>query len=703
MVNFDVNHELFKGFLLAPHQVEATCKRRDKVAQVEIAFIAWMKQIKIVNSHGNQLASFTSKCGPQAELQHWRHMLTKFNNVMEFTDSKAFQNYLRCLKLSRSKLVRTWLKTEDELIALTSEAKDNVKYLTSIEKFWDPLYREDPPKIIEAIPNLLQAIRSVYNQSRFYNTDLRMTGFLTKVVNQLIVASQNYLTQFNKISIWKANIHELVKKIEECKQLEKEFRLNFSKLLREMTEAGENTFFVSVTYMFERYKSFERRLMKIQEVMMVQMRYEVLDQLKISGMEKYSERIKQAYERVSNKPYDPLEHRINTFDDDYIVFQKEIILIETDMSNFVKNYLDKVDNVEMRILTLKRFEKLNLECLNLDRRYLDVARMLEKEIEDIKDKYNEERANPPKEWNVPPVVARISWARSLMKKVKDPIDVLSKHKCVISHPKAQLSVKYHNYLGSILLHYEAIHHKAWFMYADQVRNKLESPLIRLNTENNHFELNLDENVLQVVKETDSMMKLGLDVPETALTLTFCKDIIFNAFNEVKKLVKRNNALRSSIYPIFLPLMRIHLIKLEKIFAPALSTLTWVSLNLDEYFKSVSGVLKPIEDFVKEISDINDAQIEECFKFIENCDLVVLPKNAADPEEIKFLNDQHRMKIMKRIETKSTAAERVSVDLIKKFIEISEVPIRDDSGKYQLPLNKIDDTNWRVEELKPIDR
>lgn len=702
-VKFDVDHNMFKGFLLVPHQIEETSRNRERVRIVENTFVSWLKQIKIVISHGNQLVNFGPESGPLAELEHWRHMLTKFKNVLEFTNSRAFQNYLRCLKLSRSKLINTWAETENELIALTNEAEDNVRYLTSIEQYWDPLYREDPSGIIEAIPNLLQAVRGVYNKSRFYNTDLRMTGFLTKIVNQLIVASNNYLTNHHKISIWVANIDELVKKIEECKVLEREFREKFSKLMQDMADVGENTFFCSTTYLFERYKSFERRLMKIQEVMVVEMRYQSLDRIKISGMEGFSQRIKDAYDEISKKPYDPLAHRIATFDDDYVIFQQEIICIETDMGNFVKSYFNRINNLEMRLLTLKRFEALGLECLNLDRRYLDIAALLEKEIEEIKDKYNEERANPPKEWNVPPAVARISWARSMLKKIKDPIDMLGKHPCVIGHPNAQLSVKYYNYLGSIFVHYEAMHHKAWFMYADQVRSKLEAPLIRINTETNHYELNLHENALQVVKETESILKLGLQVPETAITLTYCKDVIFDTYNRVRKLVDRNNSLRKSIYPIFLPLMRINLIKLERIFAPALSSLTWMSLNLQKYFDSVEQTLKPIEDFVKEISDINDAQIERCFEFIENCSLISLPEGASPPEDLKNLNNEHRKNIEKQIEEKSIFAERVAVDLINKFVEKSAIPDYDESGKFQLPPNEINETNFRVEEYKPINK
>lgn len=701
-VKFDVDHNLFKGFLLAPHQIEETSKNRERVARVETAF-GWLKQIKVVISHGNQLASFGPEAGPLAELEHWRHMLTKFKNVLEFTNSQAFQNYLRCLKLSRSKLLASWDETENELIHLTNEAEDNVDYLTSIEIYWDPLYREEPAGIVEAIPNLLQAIRNVCNKSKFYNTDLRMTGFLTKVVNQLIVASTNYLTNHHKISIWEAKIGELVKKIEECKDLEKQFRIKFSKMMQEMADAGENTFFCSATYLFERYKSFERRLMKIQEVMIVEMRYEVLDRIKISGMEKFNKQIKGAYETISKKPYDPLAHRISTFDGDYVNFMQEVICIETDMATWVKSYFDQIDNLEMRLLTLKRFEKLNLECLNLDRRYLDIAEMMEKEIEDIKDKYNEERASPPKEWNVPPAVARITWVRSMLKKIKEPVDVLSHHPCVISHERAQLSVKYFNYLGSIFMHYEAIHHKAWYSYAEQVRFRLEAPLIRVNTENNHYELNLDEYVLQVVKETEAMMRLGLPVPETAMTLSVCKHIIFDAFNSVRKLVERNNTLRQSIYPIFLPMMRIHLVKLERAFTPALSTLTWLSQNLQDYFTSVDQTLRPIEDFVKEISDVNDAQIEKCLGFISHCSLIFLPDGPSHPEDLKYLNDEHRKEVEQLIKQRSISAERVAVDLINRFVKCSGIPDYDESGKFQLPKERINEMNRRVEELKPIDK
>jgi dynein heavy chain, axonemal len=698
-----VNHNLFKGFLLAPHQIEATSKRRDKVAEVEVGFLQWMKKIKSVVAQGHHIVRDGPKAGPLVELEHWRRMLTYFNNVVEFTDSRPFQSYKRCLKLSRSKFIPQWKDTESNLIVLLNEARDNVRFMQSIEKFWDPLYRCKPLEIIDNLLSLLQAVRTVFNSSRFYNTNFRITGLLSKVVNQLIVASKGYLTIRGNISIWDEDNEILIKKIEECKKLKAAMRASYTKILCQMIDAGEAPFECSEKFLFERYESFERRLNKIREVAEILMRYQVLNKIRVAGLEVFAKRIEVTYKAISGKPYDPLDHRLEDFDIDYVSFQAEINSVEMGMEVFVKRYVEKIESVEMRLVTLKRFEQLNLDCLCLDRRFLDVAVLLEKEIEDIKDKYNEERANPPIGRNIPPVIGRIRWSRTLLQKMEQPLNILRNHECVIQHPKAQLSVKFYNYLAGILLHYEVMHHKSWFSYAESVRSRLEVPLIRKNPESNCFELNLDWNVLQVIKETELMWKMDLAVPDTANVLAYCKDRVAHVFNMTKALVERNNKLRKSIYPIFTPLMRIQLVKLERVFVHALSTATWLTENLDEYFQEVINVLRPIEEFLKQVSDINDAQIELAIKAIEDAELVILPEGAVTPKGLEEMNVEHRQKIEKRIQMKSLAAERSAIDMITKFIDQSGVPTWDDSGKFQLPPNQITTDNWRVEEFKPIDK
>lgn len=200
-----------------------------------------------------------------------------------------------------------------------------------------------------------------------------------------------------------------------------------------------------------------------------------------------------------------------------------------------------------------------------------------------------------------------------------------------------------------------------------------------------------------------MWKLGLQVPKLTSMITYSKERVYEMYNELHDLVRRNDIIRHSILPIFLPLMRIHLIKLERVFAPFLSQVTWVTFEINDYFDEVKKVLTPIESFVKDISDA-DQQIEVLLSSIQKYVLVYLPEKPVTPEKFKEMNIVHRQSVEKIIETKSLSAEKLTVDLVNKFVEKAvEIPMRDDSGKFRLRHSQITEENKRSEELKPLNK
>lgn len=117
----------------------------------------------------------------------------------------------------------------------------------------------------------------------------------------------------------------------------------------------------------------------------IEITYSVLDRIRISGMEKFSSIIKTARAAISSKPYNPLNYRIDQFDEDFEHFIRDVELAEVGMQQFVKQQIADVPMSESVLLILERFERLNLECLCLDRRYLEVSEMLEKEMFLLKD------------------------------------------------------------------------------------------------------------------------------------------------------------------------------------------------------------------------------------------------------------------------------------------------------------------------------
>ncbi|KAG5675719.1 hypothetical protein PVAND_005600 [Polypedilum vanderplanki] len=703
-IEFPFDNDFYKGFLLNEIRIKEASKNREHVSKCEAEFTHWMNQIRVAISQGTQLIQENVDHGPLKELEHWRKMLAKFCHVSEFVKSKMFNNYYLCLKLSKSKILLQWMKVDEDLRKLLVEATDNVRFLQSIQEYWNPLYKCEPNELCHHIKLLLKILHGVYSTSNFFNTSLRITSFLSKVSNQIVNTSRKYLTSNFTKTIWTEDMKILVKKINECKNMVEIYRNAFSSMVDEIVANGEKPLECSPSYLFDRLELFINRLCKIREVMEICLRYQVLNQIRIGGMELFSNKIYNGFEKIAKTSYDPLEYRIKQFEQDFVDFQVLVSTTEVEMEQFLIHYLEEIPTVESKILALKRFEKLDLMCLGYGKRYISIAESLLKEMEDIKDKYNEERAKPPMERGIPPYITRIKWARTLHKKIQEPLKYLTKYECVYKHKVTQQCVKMYNFLTPILDGYETTTHKAWYTYVDQIRSRLECPILKKHAETNHYIINLNPYVLQVVKECESMMKFGLQVPKSVAILTYCKDRVFDAYNILKMLVQRNNLLRKSIKPIFLPLMRIHLIKLERIFAPAFSQITWLTFDIENYFINIARILEPLEEFVKTINDINDAQIETLLEHIGNMVLIHLPEQAVTPEEFLDMNLEYRKNVEKIIQIKSQAAEKSTVELINKFIEKAEmVPYYDNSGKYQLPYSKIDESNRRFEEIKPINK
>ena len=67
-----------------------------------------------------------------------------------------------------------------------NEAKDNVKYLATLEKSLEPMYMGTPHTIQESLPTLINNIKMMHTIARYYNTSERMTVLFQKVTNQMV-------------------------------------------------------------------------------------------------------------------------------------------------------------------------------------------------------------------------------------------------------------------------------------------------------------------------------------------------------------------------------------------------------------------------------------------------------------------------------------------------------------------------------------
>ena len=178
---------------------------KDPPEEVVVLYVGlldeWCKQTEGFLEESEQSRWTTVDAGPDTELEYWRRRMQRLTALTEQLKAAECQGVVKVLsattrlsvKLSLDKsliqaLLKRWKMVDASITEAASEAKDNVKYLQTLEKFLEPLYSNSPSAIIDTLPALLNSIKMIYTIARYYNTTERMTGLFMKITNEMIAA-----------------------------------------------------------------------------------------------------------------------------------------------------------------------------------------------------------------------------------------------------------------------------------------------------------------------------------------------------------------------------------------------------------------------------------------------------------------------------------------------------------------------------------
>lgn len=101
--------------------------------------------------------------GPHHELDHWKGRMVKFNSIADQLKSPTCKKVIGILNAVKSKaILKSWKELDDRVTDAANESKDNVKYLYTLERFCEPLYRADPDGMVPGLSGLINAIKMIY-------------------------------------------------------------------------------------------------------------------------------------------------------------------------------------------------------------------------------------------------------------------------------------------------------------------------------------------------------------------------------------------------------------------------------------------------------------------------------------------------------------------------------------------------------------
>ncbi|NXO27931.1 DYH8 protein, partial [Cisticola juncidis] len=162
--------------------------------KLEEVVMIWTKQIRQVLVESEQIRREADDVGPSAELEHWKSRMSSFNSLLDEIKSSRVKKIISILQAARSKTLKQWKELDGSITIAANEAKDNVRYLYTLDKFFGPLANVSPV-MMEHIPTLMNLVCMIYCTSPYYNTSEHMTSLFLKITNQMVNTCKTYLCE----------------------------------------------------------------------------------------------------------------------------------------------------------------------------------------------------------------------------------------------------------------------------------------------------------------------------------------------------------------------------------------------------------------------------------------------------------------------------------------------------------------------------
>ncbi|XP_040838895.1 dynein heavy chain 8, axonemal isoform X1 [Ochotona curzoniae] len=668
-------------------EVTAAAGNSEMVHQLEEVLMIWYKQIEQVLIESEQMRKEADDSGPLTELEHWKRMSAKFNYIIEQIKGPSCKAVINVLNVAHSKLLKNWRDLDARITDTANESKDNVRYLYTLEKVCQPLYNYDLVSMAHGIQNLINAIRMIHSVSRYYNTSERMTSLFIKVTNQMVTACKAYITDGGVSHVWDQETPVVLKKIQDCIFLFKEYQSSFHKTRKQILESsGEKSFEVSEMYIFGKFEAFCKRLEKITEMITVVQTYSALTNSTIEGIDILAIKFKNIYQGVKKKQYDILDPRRTEFDTDFLDFMTKINGLEVQIQAFMNSTFGKILSSQQALQLLQRFQKLNIPCLQLEINHT-IERILQcyvAELEATKKLYHSQKDDPPLARNMPPVAGKILWVRQLYRRISEPINYFFKNSEILSSVEGKAVIRQYNKISYVLVEFEVIYHTAWIKEISQIQYALQATLFVRHPETGKLLVNFDPKILEVVRETKCMIKMKLDVPEQAKKILKLENKLKSDKLYLQGLLQYYDDLCQEVPSVFVNLMTPKMKKVESVLRQGLTILTWSSLTLESFFHEVESVLNMFNQLLKKVSDLCEMNIDTVLKEIAKTMLITLPESGATRvEDMLTLNETYTKEWADILNHKSKHVEEAVRELILIFEQIYEVKYTGKSTK-QLP-------------------
>ncbi|KAM8826831.1 dynein axonemal heavy chain 5-like [Synchiropus picturatus] len=644
--------------------------------KLEACLKVWIKQIEQVLAESDQLRIELDDLGPRSELDYWKKQMARFNYLLEQLKGSDVKAVLGVLLIAKSKVLKAWRELDSRLMDASNMATDNVKILNSLEKFWDPLYSCNPVTMVDAIPALINAIRTSHSISHHFNTSDNITSlFMVKVTNQMIIACKAYITNNGANTIWDQPQNVVTDKMRASIHLNQKYQQHFHKAKEKLAKTpSERQFDFSEMHIFLKFDSFQQRLEKILEMFTTISTYSALLDLKMEELEAIVKKFQSIVQNMKKKNYSFLDQGRPDFDVDYQRFCKNTRELHSQLKSFMNSHFQKIQNKERALNVLQKFERLEIPNLGLGEKYLRILENYGQDIEVVSRIYMKQKSDPPIGRDMPPDSGRIMWARHLYSRIQIPLDLFEQYEGVLSTQEAKKIIKRYNNIRKVLVEFETLYHQSWMKKVESAILGLRASLLVRSPETGELFVNFDPEILTQIREVNFMKRINLEIPPFAALLQQKQNSLKQNFNMLQLMLNENKRVRLKVQPAFQQLSKPHIGKVDAAIQPGLTSLNWTSMNITKYINRINSTLRDLELLMDRVNDLVEVRIDAALHEMSTYTLCYLPEDGpVTCEEFVAKTRELCMGQTQNLQTKSLLVEEASNEVINMLLDFDKNP------------------------------
>lgn len=219
----------------------------------------------------------------------------------------------------------------------------------------------------------------------------------------MIASCKMYITNNYTETIWSQDQSHVISKLRDCIKLNEEYQRCFQLIKNKLSSTpSERPFDFSEMHIFGKFDAFVRRCEKIIDMFSTIDLYSHLSESKIEGLSLYYSKFNSTVTIMKKKEYDFLDQRKQETENDFEEFRRSIAELHSSLNEFLEKHFNSIRNTERALITLKRFEKLQIPNIGLNEKYAKILQQYSKDLDTMAKIYQKNSKEPPLSRDLPP-------------------------------------------------------------------------------------------------------------------------------------------------------------------------------------------------------------------------------------------------------------------------------------------------------------